>query len=169
MKNCAVCNISQTLFNLHIFQTRTTDTQWRHKSKISGKLDQCGWQNMLWPYLKIWDWGWIFSRAVKAILSLGVRSSCFQTMDLLFCNLDFWSLRFEVWEIWFEKSGSRNLVREKWLTRKKMVLYRKSNFFRFKKSGWPEKKIRVYRITFLEPLFYTFLEKWLQNKCSNKH
>ena len=49
-------------------------------------------------------------------------------------------------EKWFEKSGSRNLVREKWLTRK---------------------KIRVCRTTFLEPLFYTFLEKWLQIKCSN--
>ena len=29
---------------------------------------------MLRPYLKIWDWDWIFGRAVKAILSLGVRS-----------------------------------------------------------------------------------------------
>jgi hypothetical protein len=31
-----------------------------------------------------------------------------------------------VWEIWFEKYGSRYLVREKWLTRKKVVLYHKS-------------------------------------------
>ena len=50
-------------------------------------------------------------------------------------------------EIWFEKSGSASsdffLVREKWLTRK---------------------KIRVCRTSFLEPLFYTFLEKWLQIK-----
>jgi hypothetical protein len=53
----------------------TTDTQWRHKSKISEKLGRCGKQNMLWPYLKIWDWDWIFGRAVKAISSLGVRSS----------------------------------------------------------------------------------------------
>ena len=29
---------------------------------------------MLPPYLKIWDWDWIFGRAVKAISSLGVRS-----------------------------------------------------------------------------------------------
>ena len=29
---------------------------------------------MLWPHLKIWDWDWIFGRAVKAISSLGVRS-----------------------------------------------------------------------------------------------
>ena len=43
-------------------------------------------------------------------------------------------------EKWLEKSGSRNLVQEKWLTRK---------------------KIRVWRTTFLEPLFYTFLEKRL--------
>ena len=53
---------------------RTTDTQWRHKSKISEKMGRCGRQNMLPPYLKIWEWEWIFGRAVKAISSLGVRS-----------------------------------------------------------------------------------------------
>ena len=53
---------------------RTTDTQWRHKSKISEKLGRCGRQNMLPPYLKIWEWEWIFGRAVKAISTLGVRS-----------------------------------------------------------------------------------------------
>ena len=53
---------------------RTTDTQWRHKSKISENLGRCGRQNMLPPYLKIWEWEWIFGRAVKAISSLGVRS-----------------------------------------------------------------------------------------------
>ena len=31
---------------------------------------------MLWQYLKIWEWEWIFRRAVKAISSLGVRSPC---------------------------------------------------------------------------------------------
>jgi len=55
---------------------RTTDTQWRHKSKISERLGRCGRQNMLRPYLKIWDWDWIFGRGVKAIFSLGVRSPC---------------------------------------------------------------------------------------------
>ena len=35
-------------------------------------------------------------------------------------------LRNLVREIWFKKSGSRNLVQEKWLTRKKVVLYHKS-------------------------------------------
>ena len=44
-------------------------------------------------------------------------------------------------EIWFEKSGSRKVVDEK-------------------------KKIRVSGTTFLETLFNTFLEKWLQIKCS---
>jgi hypothetical protein len=58
------------------FWTRTTDTKWRHKSKISEKLGRCGRQNMLRPYLKIWNWDWIFRRAVKAISSLGVRSPC---------------------------------------------------------------------------------------------
>ena len=55
-------------------ESRTTDTQWRHISKKSENLGQCGRQNMLRPYLKIWDWDWIFGRAVKAISSLGVRS-----------------------------------------------------------------------------------------------
>ena len=36
---------------------------------------------MFWPYLKIWDWELIFSRAVKAISSPGVRSPC-----LWLCN-----------------------------------------------------------------------------------
>ena len=56
--------------------TWTTDTQWRHKSKISEKLGRCGRQNMLPAYLKIWEWEWILGRAVKAISSLGVRSPC---------------------------------------------------------------------------------------------
>ena len=65
-------------------------------------------------------------------------------------------------EKWFEKSGSKNLVREKWLTIKKVVLYHKSTFFQvgksgsansdfsfwFEKSDWPEKKSE-----FAEPLF----------------
>ena len=50
---------------------RTTDSQWRHKSKKSEMLGQCG---MLRSYLKIWDWDWIFGRALKLISSWGVRS-----------------------------------------------------------------------------------------------
>jgi hypothetical protein len=37
-------------------------------------LGRSGRQNMLRPYLKIWEWEWIFGRSVKAISSLGVRS-----------------------------------------------------------------------------------------------
>ena len=55
-------------------QARTTDTQWRHKSKKSEFLGRCGRQNMVRPYLKIWDWDLIFGRAVKEISSPGVRS-----------------------------------------------------------------------------------------------
>ena len=51
----------------------------------------------------------------------------------------------------------RNLVQVKWFCKLGF-------FFWFEKSGWPEKKIQVCRTTFLEPLFYTFLEKWLQIK-----
>ena len=57
-----------------LFSKRTTDTQWRHKSKISEKLGWCGRQNMLPPYLEIWDWDWIFGRAVNTISSVVVRS-----------------------------------------------------------------------------------------------
>ena len=56
--------------------TRTTETQWRHKSKKSEILGRYGRQNMLQLYLKIWDWDLIFVRAVKAISSPGVRSPC---------------------------------------------------------------------------------------------
>ena len=60
---------------------QTTDTQWRHNSQIYEKFGRCGRQNMLRPYLKIWDW--IFSRALKTISSLGVRSPwcCSRTTD----------------------------------------------------------------------------------------
>ena len=58
------------------FYTQTTDTQWMHKSKKSENLGQCGRQNILPLYLKIWDWDLIFGRAVKAISSPGVRSPC---------------------------------------------------------------------------------------------
>ena len=37
-----------------------------------------GRQNMLPPYLKIWDWDWVLGRAVKAISSVGVRSPCYR-------------------------------------------------------------------------------------------
>ena len=40
---------------------RTADTQWRHKSKKSEILGRCARQNMLWPYLKIWDWDLILA------------------------------------------------------------------------------------------------------------
>ena len=40
-------------YNKEWDRPRTTDTQWRHKSKKSENLGQCGRQNMLRPYLKI--------------------------------------------------------------------------------------------------------------------
>ena len=42
--------------------------------KKSENLGRCGRQNMLWPYLKIWEWELIFGCAVKAISSPGVHS-----------------------------------------------------------------------------------------------
>ena len=47
-------------------------------------------------------------------VSQSVTASQLTSQDHLFCKC-----RKVVREIWFEKSGSRNLVREKWLTRKK--------------------------------------------------
>ena len=66
-------------------------------------------------------------------------------------------------EIWFEKSGLRKVVDQK----KRWFYTIIPHFFWFEKSGWPEKKIRLCRTTFVEPLFYTCLEKWLQNKWSS--
>ena len=55
--------ISFLLLNIHrldrtdiLSRSRTTDTRRQHKSKISEKLGRCGRQNMLPPYLKIWEW-----------------------------------------------------------------------------------------------------------------
>ena len=102
---------------------------------------------------------------------------------LLFCALDFCSFL----EVWFEKFGSRKVVLQTWIFffcfeksgwpekkggfiiqihlffRWRKVVLQTRIFFWFKKSSWPE-KIRVYRTTFLKPLFYTFVEKWLQIK-----
>ena len=64
-----------------MLQPRTTDTQWRHKSKKSENYGRCGRQNMLRPYLKFWEW--IFGRAVKAISSPGVRSPCITPFDVV--------------------------------------------------------------------------------------
>ena len=70
------------LFNLkNVFLIITTADyghQWRHKSKVSEKLGQCGRRNMLRPYLEIWEWDWILGRAVKDTSSLGVRSPWLQ-------------------------------------------------------------------------------------------
>ena len=112
------------------------------------------------------DWKWILLKH--------------KTLDHLICN--HFSRKAQksglinlVQEIWFEKNSSWIffLVREKWLTKKKVGLYYKSTissgwrkmvqqtqiFFWFEKSGWPDKKFELE-----EPLFYIFLEKWLQNK-----
>ena len=57
-------------------------------------------------------------------------------------------------EKWYEKNGSRNLVGEKWLTRKKVVLYYKSTFFQVGEK-WltrkenPSLKNHFSRTTFL--------------------
>ena len=89
-------------------------------------------------------------------------------------------LRNLVWEIWFKKSGSRKMVLqtwiflwEKWLTRKKthifsgwrkVVLQTRIFFSGSRKVVDQKKKIRLWRTLYLEPLFYTFLEKWWQIK-----
>ena len=77
MRTCSIATCLSTIEPLYLQSwvvPRTTDTQWRYKSKISEELGRCGRQNMLRLCLKIWDWDWIFGRAVKAISSLGIRS-----------------------------------------------------------------------------------------------
>ena len=61
---------------------RTMDTQLRHKSKKSENLGGCGRQNVLRPYLKIWEWEWIFGHAVKAVSS---PASVVRVSNLLSC------------------------------------------------------------------------------------
>ena len=52
-------------------------------------------------------------------------------------------------EIWFEKSGSINLVQEKWFCKLGF-------FFWFEKSGWPEKQVGLY----YKSTFFQVGEKW---------
>ena len=59
-------------------RTRTTDTLWT--SKLFEKLGRCGRQNMLRPYLQNLGLWLNFSRALKAISSLGVGSPWPRTM-----------------------------------------------------------------------------------------
>ena len=98
-------------------------------------------------------------------------------------------------EKWFQKSGSRNLVREIWFEKsgsensdffsgwrkvvdqkKRWVYTINPSFFRLEKSGsanWDffsgSRKVvdQKKKSEFAEPLFYTFLEKWLQIKWSS--
>ena len=74
-RHLCMCSVHIQFLSMY---TRTTDTQWRHKPKIYENLGRCGRQNMLRPYLKIWDWEWIFGRAVKTISYLDVRSPWFE-------------------------------------------------------------------------------------------
>ena len=37
----------------------------------------CGRQNMLWPYLKLWDCDWILAKHWRLLSLWGVRSPCF--------------------------------------------------------------------------------------------
>ena len=73
-------------------------------------------------------------------------------------------------EIWFEKSGSRKVVDRNLIlvsvadTETRFRSYtNKSTFFLVREKWLTRKKIWVSRTTFLEPFFY----KWLQNKWSN--
>ena len=65
-----------------------------------------------------------------------------------------------VLEKWFCKLGFSFLVNHFSPTWKKVDLCYKTTFF----SGQPLFSNQISRTTFLEPLFYTILEKWLQIK-----
>ena len=105
------------------------------------------------------------------------------SFTLLFCALNICSFQKSgsknlVREIWFEKSGSRNLVEKrvsansdffsgsrKVVDQKNRWVYTiKPPFFWSTTFLEPDFSNQISRTTFLEPLFYTFLETWLQNK-----
>ena len=67
-----------------------------------------------------------------------------------------------VLEKWFFKLGFFFLVNHFSRTRKNLDLWYKTTFF----SGQPLFSNQISQTRFLEPLFYTFLEKWLQIKWS---
>ena len=82
---------------------RTTDTQWRHKSKISEKKGRCGRHNMLQPYLKIWEWEWIFrvwyvsTKIIKGAIKNGKffvfkKLFLYNRNHLIFSAICFWYL-----------------------------------------------------------------------------
>ena len=77
---------------------------WYTISKISEKLGRCGRQNMLWPYLNIWDWEWIFGRTVKVISSLGLCSPWLVSNQTKFIKLlvilTLYQVRFLQLRIW---------------------------------------------------------------------
>ena len=62
--------LAASIHHIHGLRTPNKGINQRYLKNL--KLGRCGRQNMLRPYLKLWDW--IFGRAVKAISSLGVRS-----------------------------------------------------------------------------------------------
>ena len=68
-------------------------------------------------------------------------------------------------EIWFEKSGSKNLVRDKWLTRKKVVLYYKSSFFQVGEKWLTRKKNPSLQNHFSRTTFLHFCRKVVADKC----
>ena len=47
--------------------------QCRHISKKSENLGRCGRQNMLRPYLKIWEWEWIFRLDLDLFFKLALN------------------------------------------------------------------------------------------------
>ena len=65
------CNFQGTYAIAHGLRTPNQDINQRNLKIWADER-----QNMLWPYLKIWEWELIFGRAVKAISSPGVRSPC---------------------------------------------------------------------------------------------
>ena len=77
------------------------------------KLGRCGRQNMLQPYLKIWDSDWIFGRAVTAIFSLGVHSPCLKRSHCRIYWKDFGST---VQKTGFLQRNEMLLPRVLWLT-----------------------------------------------------
>ena len=97
---------------------------------LKGTLGDFDQRILFWGFFVKKNW---LSEIVETLPDLETtRHSPFYSAPSIFAVL-----RNLVWEIWFEVDVA---------------------FFRLEKSGWPEKKIWVCRTTFLEPLFYTFLD-----------
>ena len=90
-KKRSLRNQSEERFYLLQFTNRLlhglrTPNEGINQRYVSEKLGKCGRQNILWPYLKIWELESICGRAIS---SLGIRSPWFSPLNIFAAKIQF--------------------------------------------------------------------------------